>query len=106
MWFDWLFLYQKKGDLEGAEEHYSLGILEDPRDGQMLYLYAGIVWQIHHDKDRAAAYFERAVEASPMDRYEILIGAFIAAASASTTVVCRFIRNIFTILNKIILYNL
>lgn len=67
-WLDFLLLSQKKGDLEGAEEYYSRAILEDPRDGQMLYSYAGIVWQLHHDKDRAAAYFERAVEASPMDR--------------------------------------
>lgn len=57
-----------KGNIEGAEEYYSRGILEDPRDGQMLSLYAGIVWQLYQDKRRAATYFERAVEVATNDR--------------------------------------
>uniref|UniRef100_A0A803LS44 Uncharacterized protein n=1 Tax=Chenopodium quinoa TaxID=63459 RepID=A0A803LS44_CHEQI len=34
------FLYQTKGDLQSAEEHYSLAILAYPQDGEMLLQYA------------------------------------------------------------------
>ena len=33
--------------------------------------YARLVWELHHDKERAASYFEQAVRASPNDRFEI-----------------------------------
>lgn len=61
---------QKKGELEGAEEYYSRAILTDPGDGEILSQYAKLIWELHHDKDRAAKYFKRAIKASADDRYE------------------------------------
>ena len=57
-----------------AEEYYSRAILADPKDGEVLSQYANVVWEIHHDQDRASSYFKRAVHASPADRfvYQIL----------------------------------
>lgn len=63
-----LFWWQSKGDLHGAEEYYSRAIDEDPHNEEILSIYANIVWQLHHNKDRAVAYFERAVAATPEDR--------------------------------------
>ncbi|RWV93525.1 hypothetical protein GW17_00044020 [Ensete ventricosum] len=38
-----------------------------PGDGEVLSLYGKLVWETHRDGERAEAYFERAVEASPDD---------------------------------------
>lgn len=61
------FLYQSKGDLQGAEEYYSSAILADPQDGEVLSEYAKLVWELHHDQDKALVYFERAIQAAPRD---------------------------------------
>ncbi|KAL4388453.1 hypothetical protein GQ457_09G022320 [Hibiscus cannabinus] len=58
---------QSKGDLQGAEDYYHCATLADPEDSEILLQYAKIVWDLHHDKDRALSYFERAVQASPQD---------------------------------------
>jgi len=42
--------------------------MADPNDGETLTQYAKLVWENHHDKDRALVYFERAVQAAPQDR--------------------------------------
>lgn len=63
------FLYQSKGDLQGAEEYYSRAILADPKDGEVLSQYAKIVWELHRDEDRATSYFQRAVQASSEDSH-------------------------------------
>lgn len=63
------FLYQSKGDLEGAEEYFSRAILADAGDGEIMSQYAKLVWELHHDRDKALCYFERAVEASPADSH-------------------------------------
>ena len=42
--------------------------MADPNDGEILMQYAKLVWENHHDKDRAMVYFERAVQAAPQDR--------------------------------------
>ncbi len=44
-------------------------ILADPRDGEIISQYAKLVWDLHHDRNKALCYFERAVEATPGDRY-------------------------------------
>lgn len=44
-------------------------ILADPRDGEIISQYAKLVWELHHDRNKALCYFERAVEATPRDRY-------------------------------------
>ena len=41
----------------------------DPNDGEILMQYAKLVWENHHDKDRAMVYFERVVQPTPQDRY-------------------------------------
>ncbi|KAG8480995.1 hypothetical protein CXB51_025636 [Gossypium anomalum] len=56
-----------KGDLQGAEDYYHRATLADPEDSEILLQYAKILWDLHHDKDRALSYFERAVQASPQD---------------------------------------
>lgn len=61
-----LFL-QGKGELQDAEEYFHRATLADPNDGEILMLYAKLVWENHHDRDRAAVYFERAAKASPQD---------------------------------------
>lgn len=60
-------LLQSNGDLQGAEEYFLRATLADPNDGEILMQYAKLVWENHHDKDRALVYFERAVEAAPQD---------------------------------------
>ncbi|KAG2727783.1 hypothetical protein I3843_01G170300 [Carya illinoinensis] len=58
---------QSKGDLQGAEEYYYRATLADPEDGEIMVLYAKLVWEHHHDQDRALSYFERAAQAAPQD---------------------------------------
>ncbi|KAL2325040.1 hypothetical protein Fmac_024098 [Flemingia macrophylla] len=62
-------LLQSNGDLHGAEEYFLRATLADPNDGEILMQYAKLVWENHHDKDRALVYFERAVEAAPQDSH-------------------------------------
>lgn len=67
-------LLQSKGDTAGAEEHYFLATLYDPKDGETLMEYAKLVWELYGDKDRAFCYFKRAVLAAPQDSH--VIGAY------------------------------
>lgn len=60
--------WQSKGDLEGAEEYFSRAILANPGDGEIMSQYAKLVWELHHDHDKALCYFEQAVQDSPADR--------------------------------------
>ncbi|KAK3187690.1 hypothetical protein Dsin_027251 [Dipteronia sinensis] len=60
-------LLQSKGDLHGAEDYYRSATLADPGDGEILLQYAKLVWELHHDRDRASSYFERAAQAAPQD---------------------------------------
>lgn len=60
---------QTKGDLQGAEEYYLRATVSDPGDGEILAQYAQLVCELHHDSKKASSYFERAVEATPEDRY-------------------------------------
>uniref|UniRef100_M1B1N2 O-linked n-acetylglucosamine transferase, ogt n=1 Tax=Solanum tuberosum TaxID=4113 RepID=M1B1N2_SOLTU len=62
-------LLQSKGDLSGAEEYYFQATLLDPQDGDILSQYATLVWQLHHDKDRALSYFEHATHVDPENSY-------------------------------------
>ncbi|CAL1356015.1 unnamed protein product [Linum trigynum] len=63
------FLYQTKGDMQGAEEYYSRAILADPGDGEIMSRYAKLVWELHRDQQKASSYFERAVQAAPSDSH-------------------------------------
>ena len=60
--------FQSK-DLGGAEEYYSRAILMDPRDGEILSQYAKLTWELHRDEERSLSYFQRAVQASPDNRF-------------------------------------
>ncbi|KAK1413660.1 hypothetical protein QVD17_35436 [Tagetes erecta] len=60
---------QSNGDLEGAEEYYFRATQADPKVGESLMQYAKLIWELHHDQDRASGYFEAAVLAAPEDPY-------------------------------------
>ncbi|KAI7744440.1 hypothetical protein M8C21_016571 [Ambrosia artemisiifolia] len=62
-------LLQSNGDLVGAEEYYFRATQADPKDGESLMQYAKLVWELHHDQDRAMGYFEAAILAAPEDSY-------------------------------------
>lgn len=44
-------------------------MLAEPGDGEVLSQYAKLIWELHHDRERASGYFEQAVQAAPQDRY-------------------------------------
>ncbi|MED6200354.1 hypothetical protein PIB30_084228 [Stylosanthes scabra] len=58
------FLFQSK-DLKAAEDYYSRAVLTDPSDGEMISEYAKLVWELHHDQEKASSLFEQAVQATP-----------------------------------------
>ncbi|KAJ9154101.1 hypothetical protein P3X46_027474 [Hevea brasiliensis] len=62
-----------QGDLLGAEEYYLRAVVADPGDGEIMSLYAKLVCELHQDHDKAASYFERAVQATPEDRGVLFI---------------------------------
>ena len=64
-------MVQSKGDVTEAEDYYLRATIEDPNDGETLMQYAKLVWEVHHDQDRASSYFERAVYAAPGDWYAL-----------------------------------
>lgn len=39
----------------------------NPNDGNVLAMYAELVWKIHKDSSRAESYFNQAVAAAPED---------------------------------------
>ncbi|KAG4924046.1 hypothetical protein JHK87_049586 [Glycine soja] len=47
-------------------------VVDDPNDGEILMQYAKLVWENHHDKDRAMVYFERVVQPTPQDRHILM----------------------------------
>lgn len=59
--------------MAGAEECYCRAILASPGDGDLLSLYAKLIWETHRDEERAQSYFDQAVSASPDDWYVIFI---------------------------------
>lgn len=48
-------------------------VLADPGDGEITAEYAKLVWEVHRDSHKASVYFERAVQASPENRYKFLL---------------------------------
>lgn len=38
-------------------------------DSEALVVYAKLVWQLHHDHDKASSYYERAIQATPTDSH-------------------------------------
>lgn len=60
-------LLQSKGEFHGAEKYYHRAILADPENGEILSMYAKLVWEVHHDQSKALCYFERAALAAPQD---------------------------------------
>ena len=41
--------------------------MENPNDGEVLSMYANLIWQGHKDAPRAENYFDQAVKAAPDD---------------------------------------
>ncbi|XP_057547922.1 uncharacterized protein LOC130826318 [Amaranthus tricolor] len=58
---------QRKGDLQGAEDYYFRAMKVEPTDGEILSQYALLVWELHHDQERASAFFELAAQTAPKD---------------------------------------
>lgn len=58
---------QVRGNLGKAEEYCGRAILANPSDGNILSLYADLIWRSHKDAPRALNYFEKAIKASPDD---------------------------------------
>lgn len=58
---------QVRKDYLKAEEYCGRAILTNPNDGNVVAMYAELVWTIHKDSSRAETYFNQAVAASPDD---------------------------------------
>ncbi|CAN0921745.1 hypothetical protein LINGRAHAP2_LOCUS32746 [Linum grandiflorum] len=56
-----------EGDVKRAEEYYGRALLESPGDGEVLSLYANLIWNNYKDQHRAFTYFHHAASASPND---------------------------------------
>ncbi|CAI0389319.1 unnamed protein product [Linum tenue] len=56
-------------DFVKAEEYCGRAILANPNDGDVLSMYADLIWRSHKDSSRAESYFDRAVKAAPEDCY-------------------------------------
>lgn len=62
-----LKLEQVRGDFARAEEYCGRAILANPNDGNVLSMYADLVWKSDKDAERAEAYFDQAMKVAPDD---------------------------------------
>ncbi|KAM0935462.1 putative tetratricopeptide-like helical domain superfamily [Dioscorea sansibarensis] len=62
------FLHEVIGDFREAEKYYSRAILLSPRDGDLLSLYAKLLWDLGENA-KAGHYYDLAAKAAPDDRF-------------------------------------
>lgn len=65
--FFFVMMIQVRRDYVKAEEYCGRAILANPNDGNVLSLYADLIWECHKDSSRAENYFDQAVKAAPDD---------------------------------------
>ncbi|CAH9103800.1 unnamed protein product [Cuscuta europaea] len=58
---------ESKEDSLREDEYSSSAMATEPSEGAIILAYANFIWKLHHDKDKASFYFERAIQASPED---------------------------------------
>ncbi|MBA0607279.1 hypothetical protein Godav_019610, partial [Gossypium davidsonii] len=61
------FLKEIRGDYSRAEEYCGRAILANLDDGNLLAVYADLIWHNQNDIQRAKSYFEQAVKTAPND---------------------------------------
>jgi tetratricopeptide (TPR) repeat protein len=75
-----------EGDVKGAMECYERAIVTGAsadENGAVMSLYGKLIWETEREKERAEAYMERAVQASPNDWCVYLISSITFTLSGS-----------------------
>lgn len=64
------FAKQDRLDLIKAEEYCGKAMSANPNDGNVISMYADLIWRNHKDASRAEHYHLQAAKASPDNRYK------------------------------------